>query len=227
MHRIDGPGAAPGGVFTEGDPAVGTPATVVTDDWLNAVQEEAANLVEAAGLSLAKTDNTQMLQAVRFLIDLAMPVGTVLTGYFTAARPGFVMGRGNLVSRAAYPRLWAHVQAAGLVVADATWLGGSFGLFSSGDGSTTFRLPRLGGQVIRLWDDGAGVDPGRAVGTLQADQNKEHTHGVQADDGGFNTNTNNVVSGTDRASLYVAQTQSSGGIEVRVKTVALAGMIRF
>jgi microcystin-dependent protein len=227
MHRIDGPGAAAGGTFTDGDPAVGTPATVVTDDWLNSVQEELSGLVEAAGIALSKPTNTQVLAAVRALIDLAVPVGTVITGYFTAANPGYVMGRGNLVSRSAYPRLWAHVQAAGLVVTDAVWLGGSFGFFSSGDGATTFRLPLLGGQTIRLADDGAGVDPGRAVGTLQADQNKEHTHGVQADDGGFNTNPNNVVSGTDRAAFYVAQTQPSGGLEVRVKNIALAGMIRF
>jgi len=49
MHRIDGPNYAPGNLFTEGDPLVPTPATVVTDDWLNDVQENIAQAIEGAG----------------------------------------------------------------------------------------------------------------------------------------------------------------------------------
>lgn len=47
MHRIDGPGYAPGNLFTEGNPATPVPATTVTADWLNAIQEEIAAAVAA------------------------------------------------------------------------------------------------------------------------------------------------------------------------------------
>lgn len=42
MHRIDGPAAAPGGHFTDGDPNTGVPATIVSQAWAEAVQEELA-----------------------------------------------------------------------------------------------------------------------------------------------------------------------------------------
>ena len=40
MHRIDTSTATSDGLFTEADPLVPTPATVVSADWLNSVQEE-------------------------------------------------------------------------------------------------------------------------------------------------------------------------------------------
>ena len=40
MHKIDTPDATRDGRFTEGDPTVPVPATTVSADWLNAVQDE-------------------------------------------------------------------------------------------------------------------------------------------------------------------------------------------
>jgi hypothetical protein len=64
MFRIDGPGATPDNKFTEGDPAVGTRATVVTDEWLNSVQEEIASAIEAEGLVLDKQNSSQLQQLI-------------------------------------------------------------------------------------------------------------------------------------------------------------------
>ena len=76
MHRIDNstaadtlptPGAVgpkPNGYFTGGDPATGTASTILTADWANSVQEEIANAITAAGLTLSKTDTTQLAQAI-------------------------------------------------------------------------------------------------------------------------------------------------------------------
>jgi len=64
MHRIDGPGHD-NNQFTEGDPVGGVTATEVTADWANAVQEELANVIEAAGEMLDKGDNTQLAQVVQ------------------------------------------------------------------------------------------------------------------------------------------------------------------
>ena len=68
MHRIDGDGNVDN-LFVEGNPATGQEATQVTDDWLNAVQEEIAAVIEAAGLTLDKEDNAQLLAAVMSILS--------------------------------------------------------------------------------------------------------------------------------------------------------------
>lgn len=65
MFRIDGPGATNDNKFTEGDPANGTRATVVTDEWLNSIQEELANAIEGEGEELSKLDSSQLLTVFR------------------------------------------------------------------------------------------------------------------------------------------------------------------
>lgn len=80
MFRIDSQGAvaAPDateavgsivGFFTEGNPATATPATVVSADWANTVQEELIALLTAAGIAPSKTDRDQVLEAIKFLIE--------------------------------------------------------------------------------------------------------------------------------------------------------------
>lgn len=64
MHRIDSAGATADNKFTEGDAATGVAATVVTDDWLNATQEEIAHVIEQTGGTLDKLSNTQLWAAL-------------------------------------------------------------------------------------------------------------------------------------------------------------------
>ncbi len=71
MHRIDDPdrlvngnGAGKDG-FTEGSPSPLVAATVVTDDWLNDVQENIAQLIESEGITLVKGVFTQLRDAIR------------------------------------------------------------------------------------------------------------------------------------------------------------------
>lgn len=63
MHRIDAPGND-GGFFTEGNPALSIPATQVSDDWLNDVQEEIALFIESRGIALVKGLQTQLTSAI-------------------------------------------------------------------------------------------------------------------------------------------------------------------
>ncbi len=72
MHRIDhitaaddinGPGKDG---FTEGDPVGGVAPTVVTDDFMNTIQEEIANTVEKSGFTLTKP-RVDQLHTVRSL----------------------------------------------------------------------------------------------------------------------------------------------------------------
>ena len=68
MHRIDSSTATPDGRFTEGNPTIPVPATTVTADWLNAMQEEKIAVLTAAGIAPDKANNAQLLAAILKLI---------------------------------------------------------------------------------------------------------------------------------------------------------------
>lgn len=70
MHRIDGPGATVDNRFTEGDPVGAVPATEVTDDWLNDVQEELISILAAASITPVKGTQNQVLAAIQAISKL-------------------------------------------------------------------------------------------------------------------------------------------------------------
>lgn len=239
MHRIDGPAALPGGHFSEGDPATGSPATVLTADWAEAVQEELCAVIAGAGLALAKANNAQLLAAIRRLAGAYVPVGTVMFGYFPVAPEGFLLGNGGLVSRPAYQALWSWVSSQGLVVAESEWAARR-GMFSSGDGSSTFRLPDLRGEFPRFADFGRGVDDGRTLGSTQSDAIRNITGFIgnqplgygEIDPGGAfykdgNAGTNNNGNEGARRIRFDASRVVPTAAENRPRNVSLAGVIRY
>lgn len=50
--------------FTNGSPSTGTPSTQLDEAWCDSVQEEIANLIEAAGLTLDVADRAQLVNAI-------------------------------------------------------------------------------------------------------------------------------------------------------------------
>lgn len=68
MHKIDAPGATVANLFTEGNPSLSIPATEVSDDWLNDVQEELVNVIEGQGIALIKGTQTQLNEALLLMI---------------------------------------------------------------------------------------------------------------------------------------------------------------
>lgn len=69
MHRIDSYGATLDNQFTEGAPGpIPVPATVVSADWLNALQEELANILEENEVELVKEDNTQIWETIEAFV---------------------------------------------------------------------------------------------------------------------------------------------------------------
>lgn len=81
MHRIDGPGATADNRFTDGDPTGSVPATVVTDDWLNDVQEEILSVLTDQNITPAKGTQNQLLAAIKKLVaNLAQATETVIGG---------------------------------------------------------------------------------------------------------------------------------------------------
>lgn len=96
MHRTDAPGNA-ANLFVDGNPVTGTQATLVDDDWLNAVQEELCGLVESAGITLVKGTNTQLLQAFQTLLASRPDVRqTVLGGVSSSGVAAFLTTSVNL-----------------------------------------------------------------------------------------------------------------------------------
>ncbi|KPA90596.1 hypothetical protein PF66_02657 [Pseudomonas asplenii] len=57
--------------FTQGQPGSGIDSTVITPEWLNAIQRELVNLVLGAGLTITPGDDSQVLKAVQALQALA------------------------------------------------------------------------------------------------------------------------------------------------------------
>ena len=87
-------------------------------------------------------------------------VGSVAMFITTVTPNGYIKANGAAVSRTAYQRLFNKI--------------GTF--WGAGDGSTTFNVPDLRGDFIRCWDDGRGIDAGRAFGTFQDDAIQSHNH---------------------------------------------------
>lgn len=228
MHRIDGPAAVPGGHFTEGDPNVGTPATVVTAAFLNAVQDEICGVIEATGTGLSKPSNDQLLKAIQSLLAASIPAG-LISAFGTATAPsGWLVCDGSVVNKAVYPALFNAIGRA----------------WGAGDGVNTFALPDLRGEFLRGVDGGRGLDSGRALGSVQAGQVQQHKHvipwGEHAYDGGFGTVPGSGRSGsgdsdTDNSWLlsndgsdYVGQVNATGvvGNETRPRNVAVLYCIK-
>ena len=175
MHRVDGPDAVQArpeaappaslpGFFQGGNPSIGQRATRVPAHWLNTVQEEIANVVEAAGLSLDRTKSDQLLAAIRAIVEKTSGPGKHIGEPFfhpSVQEPvGSIRARGELFPRGLYLGLWAWVMTENdlrvslglppLLVDEATWQStaasqdGYCQLYSTGDGSTTFRAPFYG-----------------------------------------------------------------------------------
>ena len=60
MFKIDSDGADLNNEFSEGNPALSIAATVVSDEWLNAIQREIVLVIEENGIALNKADDTQL-----------------------------------------------------------------------------------------------------------------------------------------------------------------------
>jgi len=138
------------------------------------------------------------------------PIGSISFHASSTAPSGFLKCNGANVSRTTYADLFAIIGTA----------------FGTGDGSTTFNLPDLRGEFVRGWDDGRGVDSGRALGAWQEDMLKSHRHQLNifrnnSNSGGFAEDANS--SGTQ----YQNYTEYEGGAETRPRNIALMACIKY
>ena len=171
MHRIDTSTATSDGLFTEGDPLVPTPATVVSADWLNSVQEELATIVTNAGLELQKADNTQVLTAILQIIARQsselerlrlLKIGCPMYWRSTTLPEGFAWVNGDLVLFEDRPEFEEVYLAGGfegmLLEANATsgQIAANLGKFRKHPNGLGLYLPSCGEQFFRAWGQGIG-----------------------------------------------------------------------
>lgn len=114
-------------------------------------------------LAAALGDDPNFSATVLSMLGEAAPAGAV--GSFAMDTPptGWLECDGSELSRVSYASLYAAIGTA----------------FGAGDGATTFNLPDLRGEFIRGWDNGRGVDAGRAFGSSQSDAFAQGEVGVR------------------------------------------------
>ncbi|MGS0981173.1 tail fiber protein [Burkholderia glumae] len=148
--------------------------------------DDNVGLLQVAGAITAQTpplgDASTRVPTTEWVVATvgAQSVGTIILEVRTTARAGCLKLNGAVIKRADYPALWAYAQASGALVSEADWGNGRFGCFSTGDGTTTFRIPEFRGEFPRFWDDGRGADSGRGIGSHQMFTNAWHAHGASA-----------------------------------------------
>ncbi|UJQ36117.1 tail fiber protein [Aeromonas caviae] len=213
MHRIDTStaqkdkfGAGKNG-FTSGNPQTGVPATEVSAAILDAMQEEICTLIESAGIVLDKTKNNQLLAAVQTSI---YPVGSPIPWPLATPPAGYLLMNGQSFNPATYPKLALA--------------------YPSGT------LPDMRGEFIRGWDNGRGVDSGRAINSPQDSENKAHNHQMK----GLPNNGGGVVAGSYQATrvyshsgsagtleyISVNYPEAAGGLEARPRNIAFNYIVR-
>lgn len=149
----------------------------------------------------------------------SLPIGTILNAY--TIFDNCIVAFGGEFNRADYPKLWAYLQAnSSLVKTQAQWQteatanGGICGFFSSGNETTTFRVPSLSGATAKFTN--------RGVGSYEADQVKQHRHTyttftTEKVAGGANTVSNEQTT--------TGYTSYFGGVENTVRNTAFLPLI--
>jgi hypothetical protein len=199
MHRIDTSGNVDNR-FHPGNPATGQQATLIDQDWLNAVQEEIVNVILEANIDLEKGTNDQLASAIVALIAgvVGDGSGAVPTTRQLLVAGGLLAGGGNLAADRTITLTKATVAEASAQVRDdvvvtPAGLAGLVGLTQVGgawiirigpviaqiftgtviaNGSTVLTLPQAFPNDVRA----AFVNGGRPVST--ADSNGPYVSGV-------------------------------------------------
>ncbi|MFY4749991.1 hypothetical protein ACOTWV_08750 [Aliarcobacter butzleri] len=96
-----------------------------------------------------------------------LPIGLPLVSY--EIYPNCVVAFGGEFNRADYPKLWAWLQGKAFLKTEAQWQAeatansGICGFYSSGNGTTTFRVPNLDKAFLRPDSRGVGSYQGDAI----------------------------------------------------------------
>lgn len=144
-------------------------------------------------------------------------------------RPGEYALDGTEISNVDHPIACAIAAASSNYIAQAAKdaepikYGGYYGFVDELDGSTTVTLPMVGGEFIRMFDHGRGVNPDQEFGEQVADELRSHSHITSR----FQTGV--ALGDTYRRNLETngsTSTGSTGGSETRPRSIAYYGKTR-
>mgnify|MGYP001601596885 CR=1 FL=1 len=118
-------------------------------------------------------------------VGAALPVGAMQPWGLTRANMpgGWIARDGQLLNRADWPDLWTLVSAS--AVTDAVWLAAPYtsrGMYSSGNGTTTFRMPDTNAKatdgltIAAMFLRGDGKNSAGTAGLHAVDQMQGHKH---------------------------------------------------
>ena len=232
MHRIDTKtaqkdkfGAGKNG-FTRGNPQTGTPATDLDDDYFDMLQEELCSVVEASGASLEKGRHDQLLTALRaLLLSRNNPFGDIKSdGTVPTALENLGLGEGSALP-VGVPVPWP------LATPPTGWLKCNGAPFSAEEypklakAYPTNKVPDLRGEFIRGWDDGRGIDSGRALLSAQGGAIQSHTHllAIRVSGATSATSADDVLKTGGTSSR---ETNATGGTETRPRNIAFNYIVR-
>ncbi|WP_395760235.1 integrase [Escherichia coli] len=251
MQNLMPPINTPDQLFHDGDPTQGIEGTLVTAGYLNNqqgatrdLQQELLNVLGGAHIQPDPQKTDQLLTALRaLLLSRKNPFGDIkLDGTVQKALENLGLGEG--APAIGVPFFWPSAAMPNTVI--DSWSSMVFLKFNGAKFSATdypvlakvfpsLVLPEARGDFIRIWDDGRGVDSGRALLSAQSDDFKTHEHKIL----GLNGSGSNVVFGTvsNASPLYTSGVsqpagsalpafQNPGGTETRPRNIAFNFLVR-
>ncbi|WP_243045101.1 phage tail protein [Escherichia coli] len=184
MQNLMPPINTPDQLFHDGDPTQGIEGTLVTAGYLNNqqgatrdLQQELLNVLGGAHIQPDPKKTDQLLTALRaLLLSRKNPFGDIKSdGTVKTALENLGLGEGSALP-VGVPVPWPSATP------PTGWLKCNGAAFSSekypnlAKAYPTLKLPDLRGEFIRGWDDGRGLDAGRALLSLQDDSFEAHRH---------------------------------------------------
>lgn len=178
MQNLMPPINTPDQLFHDGDPTQGIEGTLVTAGYLNNqqgatrdLQQELLNVLGGAHIQPDPKKTDQLLTALRaLLLSRKNPFGDIkLDGTVQKALENLGLGEGSALP-VGVPVPWPSATP------PTGWLkcnGAAFDKVKYPRLATAYpsgKLPDLRGEFIRGWDDGRGIDTGRALLSIQSDE---------------------------------------------------------
>jgi microcystin-dependent protein len=146
-----------------------------------------------------------------------IPVGGVLIHSGNTAPAGYLEANGAAVSRTTYAALFNLYSSQSLLAT-----------YGTGDGTTTFNLPNYQGEFLRGWDNGRGVDTGRAMGSTQSGSIEAHVHSISPPTASDDTSQGLTTTGTGGAENITPYNSGSyGGAETRPRNIAVMFCVKY
>ena len=240
MRPLMPPVQTPDNLFHDGNPLTGELGTIVDAEHLNNVQgavrdtqSELITVLTAAGINVDPSKQNQLLTALKALLlsrsnpfadiksDGAAAIATALSNLGLGEGSALPVGVPVPWPLSTPPTGWLKCNGAAFSATDYPQLAKAF---------TAFKLPDLRGEFIRGWDDGRGVDSGRALLSSQEATGVAVTLGGFSDYNGIDIEDFEAGKAHPSYAVYIAQTtQTSTGTtyrKVRPRNIALNYIVR-